>query len=338
MNIEVLPSGLRSCLRGCAGLALTVFILTACAQVKTDKEPVSAQTTPVSIEAYGEPFTKSKAVAAQQSKFVVYRSNMVFTSQPINIYLNGSYHTSLLKGGFSEGCLAPGSLSMQTILDDASRQHTGKLEPGQRFQFDGGKTIYLRIQESSLVAPVLQVVNPATAQSELKNTRRQIHTVSRAKALKDCMDAEEVAPLAPVVAAVVVPKNDPEYKYALEADTLFNFGKSELRATGYNVIEGLVQKVKKEYKLVEHIRVEGYTDAIGSKKINDKLSQDRANTVAEQLRAGGLTPSKGIRTVGRGSTELIITECGNTPTQKNKQCQAPNRRVEVLVVGIRRAR
>ncbi|MGV0960183.1 MAG: OmpA family protein [Limnohabitans sp.] len=284
----------------------------------------------VDIEAYGELFTSTKPVSAQLSKVFFYRPAAVWAPQPVNIYLDGRYHTSLLRGGFSETCMLPGTVAVQAVLDDASRQHQGKQEAGQRMQLDAGKTIYLRLQESAYAPPGLQVVNAAAAQMELKNIRRQIHTVSRAKAVRECVDDTQAAA---TPAPVAKPK--PEQKFALETDALFEFGKSEMRAAGYNAIEVLLHKVKTDYRVVERIRVIGYTDAIGPTKLNRKLSEERAITVAEQIRAGGVNPVKSMQTEGRGAAELVKTDCANEPTPKNKQCHAPNRRVEVVVFGVR---
>ena len=316
--------------------AVVLCMSTATAWAQSGKETTAPVN--VSIEAYGELFAKATPVASHLSKVFIYRPNAVPTPQPINIYLDGRYHTSLLKGGFSEFCAIPGAVAMQVALDDASRQHQGKQEAGQRLQFDPGRTLYLRLQESTYTPPSVQVVSAAQAQIELKNTRRQIHTVSRAKAVRECEDGVEAPPPAPVMAPIapVVPKPAPERKYALETDALFEFGKAELRASGYNAIELMVQKVKSEFKSVERIRVVGYTDAVGPAKLHRKLSEDRAATVAEQIRAGGLQASKGIQTEGRGSYELVKTDCANQPTPKNKQCHAPNRRVEIIVLGARR--
>lgn len=319
--------------------AVVLCLSSASAWAQASKESSATAPVNVSIEAYGELFAKATPVASHLSKVFIYRPNAVPTPQPINIYLDGRYHTSLLKGGFSEFCSIPGAVAMQVALDDASRQHLGKQEAGQRIQFDPGRILYLRLQESTYAPPSVQVVSAAAAQMELKNTRRQIHTVSRAKAVRECEDGVEAPPppapiLAPV--AALLPKPAPERKYALETDALFEFGKAELRASGYNAIELMVQKVKSEFKTVERIRVVGYTDAIGPKKLNRKLSEDRAATVAEQIRAGGLHASKGIQTEGRGALELVKTDCANQPTPKNKQCHAPNRRVEIIVLGARR--
>lgn len=317
-----------------AALVLSVPMTAVWAQTSKD----AAAPVNVSIEAYGELFAKATPVAGHLSKVIIYRANAVPNPQPINIYLDGRYHTSLLKGGFSEFCAIPGNVGVQAALDDASRLHLGKQESGQRLQFEPGKILYVRMQESAYAPPSLQVVNAAAAQADLKNVRRQIHTVSRAKSVRECEDGVEAPVAAPVVAAAapVAPKAAPERKYALEADALFEFGKAELRASGYNAIEIMMQKVKSEFKSVERIRVVGYTDAIGPKKLNRKLSQERAVTVAEQIKAGGVNPTKGIQTEGRGALELVKADCDNKPTPKNKQCHAPNRRVEIIVLGARR--
>ncbi len=315
------------CLKLIVALSL-MFAAASYAQVSKDNAATAGSS--VSIEAYGELFASTKPVSAQLSKVFFYRPTSVLAPHPVNIYLDGRYHTSLLRGGFSETCVVPGAMAVQSVLDDASRQHLGKQDAGQRLQFDAGKTIYLRLQETTYALPILQAVPATVAQKELTNIRRQIHTVSRAKSVRECMDEINVA-----AAPTPVEKPKPEQKFALETDALFEFGKAEMRAAGYNAIEIMLHKVKMDYRVVERIRVIGYTDAIGPVKLNRKLSEDRAVTVAEQIRLGGVHPTKGMQTEGRGAAELAKTDCANQPTPKNKQCHAPNRRVEVVVFGIR---
>lgn len=317
------------------GAAIFLAVSAIAVHAQPSKENANSSSV-VNIEAYGELFAKATPVANHLSKVFIYRPNAAAVPQPVNIYLDGHYHTSLLKGGFSEFCAIPGAIAVQAVLDDASRQHLGKQDSGQRLQFDAGKTLFLRLLESTYGTPSLQVVTAAAAQMELKNSRRQIHTISRAKAVRECQDGVEARALASAPAAVVPLKSNPERKFALEADALFEFGKADLRASGYNAIEILVHKVQSEYKSIETIRVVGYTDAIGPKKLNSKLSKARAVTVAEQIQAGGLNPTKGMQTEGRGASELVNTNCANAPTPQNKQCHAPNRRVEVTVLGARR--
>jgi len=280
----------------------------------------------VRIEAFGEAFAKAEAAPAAQARVFVYRTPAAIAPAPVNIYLNGSFHTALLRGGYTEFCVAPGALAVQSALDDASRLHQGKREPGQQLSFAAGQVQYLRVQDGAV--PSLQPVTPAQAQSELAQTRRQIHVVSRAKAAQECQAPAAAPPAPPPPPKPPVPR-----QYALEADALFEFNSAELRADGFNAIELLIQRLRSEYTSVERIRVLGFTDPIGSRAINDRLSEQRAKTVADQLLARGMRPSRGIETEGLGSRELAKFGCGNAPTPQNKACHAPNRRVVIVVIG-----
>jgi OOP family OmpA-OmpF porin len=109
-----------------------------------------------------------------------------------------------------------------------------------------------------------------------------------------------------------------------------------MRASGFNAIENLVQRLRQDYTSVDRIRVVGYTDPIGSVAFNRKLSQERADVVANQIATRNIKTNRGIDTEGRGPIELAKTGCSNTATPENKICHAPNRRVVVVVTGARR--
>ena len=70
-----------------------------------------------------------------------------------------------------------------------------------------------------------------------------------------------------------------------------------------------------------NFRVEGHTDNTGSDKINDKLSQERANAVMDYLVKAGF-PADKIKAVGFGSANPI----GDNKTKKGR---LENRRVEI---------
>lgn len=303
------------------GLALACLAQTAAAQ---------SSATRVNIDAFGEAFTTALAAPAAQTRVFVYRNNQAANALPINIYLNGQYHASLLRGGFTEFCAAPGSVNIKAALDDASKLHTSKLDAGQRLVLKAGQTVYLKVDESTPPAVNLLSGTAAQTKEDMQATRRQIHTISRAKAAVTCAEPAAVA-VAPPTPKPPVPR-----EYALETDALFEFGKAEIRASGYNAIESLMQRLQQDFSSVERIRVVGYTDPIGSAAFNKKLSQDRANVVARQIASRNLPIEKGIDAEGRGPIELVKTGCGNTPTPENKICHAPNRRVMVVITGARR--
>lgn len=307
---------------------LTGLILVAAAHPATAQSSDSR----VNIDAFGELFTTALPAPASQTRVLVFRAKQAPTDKPVNIYLNGQYHASLLRGGFSEFCAAPGAVNIKAALDDAARLHTSKLDAGQRLELKAGQTIFLKVDESTSPAIGLLSGTAAQVKADIESTRRQIHTISRAKAALTCMEPAPVAVVTPPPA----PKPPVPREYALETDALFEFGKAEIRASGYNAIESLVQRLLQDFSSVERIRVVGYTDPIGSAAFNKKLSQQRADVVARQIASRNIPIERGIEAEGRGPIELVKTGCGNTPTPENKICHAPNRRVMVVITGARR--
>ncbi len=303
------------------------LLLAFCVSVST----VMAQNTDsrVVIDTFGEVFTAALPAPANQTRVFVYRTQLTTSSLPVNVYLNGQYHASLLRGGFTEFCAAPGQVAIKAALDDAARLHMSKQDAGQQVSMEPGKTLFLKVDESA--PPRITMVSSASAaaQAELNGIRRQIHTISRAKTALTCAEPGKPAPIAQL-------KEPVPREYALETDALFEFGKAEIRASGFNAIESLVQRLRQDFSSVDRIRVVGYTDPIGSAAFNKKLSQQRANVVARQIASRNIRSERGIEAEGRGPIELVKTTCGNTPTPANKACHAPNRRVTVVITGARR--
>ena len=114
---------------------------------------------------------------------------------------------------------------------------------------------------------------------------------------------------------------------------MFEFGKTELRVSGYNTIEVMAQRLQRDFLQVDRIRVVGHSDAIGKPARNKALSLARAEVVAHQLRDRGVHPLQGFRMEGQGAESLIRTDCPHKLTPASKLCHAPNRRVEILVYG-----
>lgn len=312
-------------------LLLTCCVLPAEAQDTASRTPDAPDVIPFSVEPFGARFAMVAAAPLQQARVLVYRPGPREKSEPVNIYLNGRYHTSLLRGGYTEFCAQPGSVAFHAVPADAQKMHTGRQETAQSWSFQPGKTLFLKAQEAGRLAEV----STEQAQRELSGAALQIHTVSRATVVQDCQPPAPVLAQAPAV-KTAPPKPPVPRLYALESDALFEFGKSELRASSYNAIEVMAQKLKQDFSSVERIRVVGHTDAIGPAKLNTQLSLARAKVVAQQLQERGLQPLKGFKIEGEGSNHLVKLRCGNAPTPENKQCHAPNRRVDIVVTGARR--
>jgi OmpA-OmpF porin, OOP family len=145
------------------------------------------------------------------------------------------------------------------------------------------------------------------------------------------------APVAPPVAVPVVlapPPAPRKEKVALSADTLFTFGKADLRPTAIDKLDGLVAKLKGVDP--ENIVVTGHTDRLGSPAYNNELSLRRAEAIKTYLVAKGVEP-KEITLVSKGESEPVTkaSECSGPKNPKLIACLQPDRRVEIELVGTR---
>jgi OmpA-OmpF porin, OOP family len=119
-------------------------------------------------------------------------------------------------------------------------------------------------------------------------------------------------------------------KVTFQADALFDFDKAVLKSEGKSKLDDLASKIGDVN--LEVVVATGYTDKIGSDKYNDRLSLRRAQAVKAYLVSKGIEANR-IYTEGKGKRNPVVTDCA----QKNRKaliaCLAPNRRVEVEVVG-----
>ena len=83
------------------------------------------------------------------------------------------------------------------------------------------------------------------------------------------------------------------------------------------------------------IHIEGHSDRIGSPQANQRLSQRRAEAVANYLVSKGADRSK-IETLGLGKTNPVKSCPDQKDRKKLAECLAPNRRVVVQVTGMPR--
>lgn len=104
----------------------------------------------------------------------------------------------------------------------------------------------------------------------------------------------------------------------------FDFGKSTLKPQFYGSLNGVASTLS-EYNQTM-IEVVGHTDSIGSDAVNNRLSKERADSVAAYLSAQGVQQAR-IETLGAGKRYPIAdnsTDAG----------RAKNRRVEIRVIPL----
>ena len=143
---------------------------------------------------------------------------------------------------------------------------------------------------------------------------------------------------APAAPAPMAPKPAPAaptpvtQKVTLATDVLFDFDRSLLKPEGKAKLDDLVDKIKGI--ALEVIIAVGHTDRIGSDAYNQKLSVRRAESVKAYLVSKGIQPNR-IYTEGKGEKQPVKTCPDSRNFKETVACLAPNRRVDVEVVGTR---
>ncbi|MCB1884285.1 MAG: OmpA family protein [Geminicoccaceae bacterium] len=123
------------------------------------------------------------------------------------------------------------------------------------------------------------------------------------------------------VAAVVPPL--PE-RITLASDVLFDFDKA-------NIKEAFKPELKKIADLIignptTPVRVQGHTDSIGSEAYNQKLSVERATSVADYLTGEGVAQNQ-LTVEGFGETQPVASN-------KTAEGRAQNRRVDITTTVV----
>ena len=119
-----------------------------------------------------------------------------------------------------------------------------------------------------------------------------------------------------------------EIRIQLAADVLFDFDKHDIRpsaATALDQIAGIIRG-----KRNNGVRVEGYTDSIGTDSYNQRLSERRADAVRVWLVTRDGLGSVRFRVRGFGEARPVAPN-SNPDGSDNPGGRQKNRRVEVVV-------
>lgn len=104
------------------------------------------------------------------------------------------------------------------------------------------------------------------------------------------------------------------------SDVLFDTGKSTLKPGATRDLDRLAQALKDNQNT--RVKIEGYTDSVGSDSYNQGLSQRRAQAVADALQSRGV-PADRYEVEGLGKEYPVATN--DTPAGRQQ-----NRRVEIV--------
>ncbi|MGA8005222.1 MAG: OmpA family protein [Burkholderiales bacterium] len=134
---------------------------------------------------------------------------------------------------------------------------------------------------------------------------------------------------APAPAPMPAPAPVPQ-KVTLKSDVLFNFNKSDLTPADRAKMDDLASKISAMN--LEVVIAIGHTDPLGSSAYNQKLSVRRADSVKSLLVSKGVDANR-IYTEGKGESQQVKACPKNLSRPAMIKCLAPNRRVEIEVVG-----
>jgi OOP family OmpA-OmpF porin len=138
---------------------------------------------------------------------------------------------------------------------------------------------------------------------------------------------------APAPAVVQAPAPQPRIvaqKVSFSSEDLFDFNKTQLRDEGKAKLDRLADELKDAR--YDTIVATGYTDRIGNRSYNQKLSEQRAESVRAYLVTKGI-PSDRIRSEGKGESDPVTSadQCKDLKTTELASCLQADRRVEVEV-------
>jgi outer membrane protein OmpA-like peptidoglycan-associated protein len=105
----------------------------------------------------------------------------------------------------------------------------------------------------------------------------------------------------------------------------FAFDSAKISPESGDILDKAVQALRDAPNV--SVRIEGYTDSIGTEKYNLKLSQKRAQAVVDYLVDHGIDPTR-LDPVGYGESDPVASNA--TPEGRYK-----NRRVELEVIPSR---
>ena len=104
------------------------------------------------------------------------------------------------------------------------------------------------------------------------------------------------------------------------SDVLFDTGRATLKAGATRDLDRLAQALKDNAST--RVKIEGYTDSVGSDSYNQRLSERRAEAVADALQMRGV-PASRYQVEGLGKEFPVASN--DTPEGRQQ-----NRRVEIV--------
>ncbi|MEU2200809.1 OmpA family protein [Isoptericola sp. NPDC019482] len=171
---------------------------------------------------------------------------------------------------------------------------------------------------------LMMAAHEALAEQDAKVEAAELTDAMRADSTLDLRAPDSTFDLRPDDSTTVLEKTqekEDDTVVTLTSDLLFDFGKAELTPEAEKAVADLAADIPQDAT----VRVDGYTDSIGTDARNLKLSEQRANAVADVLEAE--RPDLALKVKGHGEADPVADNEVNG--EDNPAGRALNRRVEV---------
>jgi outer membrane protein OmpA-like peptidoglycan-associated protein len=335
-----------------SGFFLRVFFVCAVFNTSWAQEAIqkNAQTQAIATaETQGQPYSIQKSVIPSASRITFYRPASASAPGVQTLRVNGHYLASLQAGGYVDLCLTPMRVELQAHYIETGKPAATRYAKAA-LELEVGKDTYVRVAQQAGAPDTLTPVAAAVALQELKDTRSQIHTISRVAGTVPCQVAETAnpvvtappAPTVPTANATPVPQAQqvPKVKQTIRLDTdnYFEFGKSELSGMLPQSLQALSSAVAQmKTQLAQsstgRIQVLGYSDPLGRPERKKIVASGRAQAIASYMVNQGIPPEK-ITSEGRGDAQSVVTHCDTRISKEAIACNKPNRRAVIQFLDV----
>ncbi len=267
----------------------------------------------------------------------------------INVFQGGRFHTSLQPGDFTalNMCVADAGYII-TSLESPAQVNENNLPRliEMRERLGAGQQRFYRVSLQDMGAVNVQPATQASIGWNTLNEQRRV--VSRV--VYDCGSPTSAAPVvaaapvaapvavpAPVVAPVPAAPAQPA-TLSIPSDLVFPFASYSLNeAVGGAQVRQRLQQFLRDSGIqeIESLVVKGHSDPVGQPHRKELVSGERAKAVAAYITREMNLPAARVKAQAMSDRELLVANCPTKPVAQRDACNAPNRRVEIVVTGRR---
>ena len=265
----------------------------------------------------------------------------------LNVFQGQRFHASLQPGEFTLLTMCPNDAgyfvtSLESPAQITEANVSRLIEMRERLSAGQQRFYSVALQDLGAVS-IQPLVQTAVDWAGLNEQRRlvsrvQLDCVAAPTPLQTAQAVPAAAPAAaPASPAAKAPSVAADGTLTIPSDMVFPFASYTLSANGGTQIRQRVEQFLAEsgIKEVDSVVVQGHSDPVGQPHRKDFVSGERAKAVATYLSREMGIPLNKIKAEAFSDRALVVRDCPTRPAAKRDACNAPNRRVEVVITGRR---